>query len=66
MKDQELIIDQNWCVVEEAFDTSTNRHYESILGLGTGYLSVRSNLDEGVLAEKDIRSRSTKLRMVLV
>lgn len=48
MKDQELVIDRNWCVVEEPFDVSTNRHYESILGLGTGYLSVRSNLEEGL------------------
>ncbi|NIM94041.1 MAG: hypothetical protein GTO18_10075 [Anaerolineales bacterium] len=48
MNDQELIIDQDWCVVEEPFDVSKNRHFESILGLGTGYLSVRANLDEGL------------------
>ena len=48
MKDKELIIDQDWCIVEESFDVKSNRHFESILGMGTGYLSVRSNLDEGL------------------
>jgi kojibiose phosphorylase len=48
MREKELIIDNNWCVVEQVFDLDTNQHFEAILGLGTGYLSSRSNLDEGL------------------
>jgi len=40
-------IDQNWCVIEETFDVSRIRHNESIMALGTGFLTVRSSFDEG-------------------
>lgn len=41
--------DANWQVIEERYDVARNRHYESILALGTGYLSTRSSLDEGLV-----------------
>jgi kojibiose phosphorylase len=40
--------DYNWHVVEDRFEVEKNRHYESILSIGTGYLSTRSCLDEGL------------------
>ncbi len=48
MKEQELVIDKDWCTVNEFFDVKTNQHYEAIFGLGTGYLSCRANLEEGL------------------
>ena len=48
MKEQELVLDKNWCVINEVFDLETLQHYEAIFGLGTGYLSCRSNLEEGL------------------
>jgi kojibiose phosphorylase len=48
MIDNELVIDKNWCTVEGIFDINTNQHYEAIFGLGTGYLSSRATLDEGL------------------
>ena len=38
--------DKDWQVVEHSFDVAANRHYESILALGTGYLTTRSSLEE--------------------
>jgi len=37
----------NWHVVEDSFDVATNRHYESIFALGTGYLTTRASIEEG-------------------
>lgn len=37
----------NWSSCEEAFDVKNNRHYESIFALGTGYMTVRSSIEEG-------------------
>ena len=39
--------DPNWCVIEDDFDISRVRHNESIMALGTGYLTIRSSFDEG-------------------
>jgi len=41
----------NWHVIEDAFDIGSNRHYESIFALGTGYLSTRAGIDEGFAAD---------------
>ena len=40
-------IDPNWCVVEDTFDVTRVRHNESIMALGTGFLTTRSSFDEG-------------------
>ena len=40
-------IDKDWCVVEDRFDAGRVRHYESVLALGTGYMTTRSSFDEG-------------------
>lgn len=40
-------IDSNWCVVEEDFEVSKIRHYESVMALGTGYMTTRSSFEEG-------------------
>ncbi len=40
-------IDPNWCVVEEQFDITKNKHYESIFALGTGFVTTRGSIDEG-------------------
>jgi len=40
-------IDPNWCVIEDTFDVSRVRHNESIMALGTGFLTMRSSFDEG-------------------
>jgi len=40
-------IDPDWCVIESTFDVSRARHYESVMALGTGYLTTRSSFDEG-------------------
>jgi len=42
-----LKIDPNWCVIEETFDVTRVRHNESIMALGTGFLTTRSSFDEG-------------------
>ena len=42
-----LKIDKDWCVVEEAFEVTRIRHNESIMALGTGFLTTRSSFDEG-------------------
>jgi kojibiose phosphorylase len=41
--------DPMWHVVEDKFDVAWNRHYESIFALGTGYLTTRASLDEGLV-----------------
>ena len=41
------LINENWCVVEEQFDVSKVRHYESVMALGTGYMTTRSSFEEG-------------------
>jgi len=40
-------IDKNWCVIEDTFDVTRVRHNESIMALGTGFLTTRSSFDEG-------------------
>jgi kojibiose phosphorylase len=40
-------IDRNWCVVEEQFEMDKVRHFESVMALGTGYMTTRSSFDEG-------------------
>jgi len=40
-------IDPNWCVIEDTFDVSRVRHNESVMALGTGFLTIRSSFDEG-------------------
>jgi kojibiose phosphorylase len=40
-------INPDWCVIEEAFDLSRIRHNESVMALGTGFLTIRSSFDEG-------------------
>ncbi len=40
-------IDPNWCVIEDSFDLSRVRHNESVMALGTGYMTTRSSFDEG-------------------
>ena len=40
-------IDKNWCVVEERFELANVRHFESVMALGTGYMTTRSSFDEG-------------------
>jgi len=40
-------IDRNWCVVEDKFDVNKIKHYESIMALGTGYMTTRSSFEEG-------------------
>ena len=42
-----LKIDPDWCVIEDTFDVSRVRHNESIMALGTGYMTTRSSFDEG-------------------
>ena len=37
----------NWSSEEGEFKVQGNRHYESIFALGTGYMTVRSSIDEG-------------------
>jgi len=48
-------IDRNWCFVEEEFDIKKNRHYESVLALGTGYITTRASFEEGF--ENDDQSK---------
>jgi kojibiose phosphorylase len=40
-------IDPDWCVIEDTFDIERVRHNESVLALGTGFLTTRSSFDEG-------------------
>jgi len=40
-------IDPDWCVIEDDFDITRVRHNESIMALGTGFLTIRSSFDEG-------------------
>ncbi|MCL2243491.1 MAG: hypothetical protein FWC03_03370 [Treponema sp.] len=40
-------IDPDWCVIEEEFDITRVRHNESVMALGTGYLTIRSGFEEG-------------------
>lgn len=40
-------IDPNWCIVETNFDIAKNRHYESVLSLGTGFMTTRASIEEG-------------------
>jgi len=40
-------IDPDWCVIEDEFDVTRVRHNESIMALGTGFLTTRSSFDEG-------------------
>ena len=42
-----LKIDPDWCVIEDTFDVTRIRHNESVMALGTGFLTVRSSFDEG-------------------
>ena len=45
-------IDRNWCVVEDRFDVACIRHYESVLALGTGFMTTRSSFDEGFFEDE--------------
>ena len=40
-------IDPDWCVIEDVFDVTRVRHNESVMALGTGFLTTRSSFDEG-------------------
>ena len=39
--------ENNWASCEKEFCIRDNRHYESIFALGTGYMTVRSSVEEG-------------------
>ncbi|MDR0497047.1 MAG: hypothetical protein LBH42_05485 [Treponema sp.] len=43
----QFTIDPNWCVIEDSFDITRVRHNESVMALGTGFLTIRSGFDEG-------------------
>ena len=47
MYKDKLAIDPNWCVIEDEFDIARVRHNESVMALGTGYMTTRSSFDEG-------------------
>ena len=40
-------VDPDWCVIEDNFDISRVRHNESVMALGTGFLTIRSGFEEG-------------------
>ena len=40
-------IESDWCVIEDNFDITRVRHNESVMALGTGFLTIRSGFDEG-------------------
>jgi len=40
-------IDSDFCVIEDTFDITRIKHNESVMALGTGYLTIRSSFDEG-------------------
>jgi trehalose/maltose hydrolase-like predicted phosphorylase len=42
-----LPMDDNWCVVDGSFNVQENLHWESVMALGTGYVTTRSSVDEG-------------------
>ncbi len=46
---------QTWCLVERGFDVRYNRHYESLLALGSGPLQQRAALEEGLADEPQDR-----------
>jgi len=41
-------IDNNWSVVEKRWKLKEARHWETLLSLGTGYITTRGSLDEGL------------------
>lgn len=41
------LMNENWCVIENQFDLSKVRHFESVMALGTGFMTTRSSFDEG-------------------
>jgi len=43
----QFVIDPAWCVIEDSFDIARVRHNESVMALGTGFLTIRSGFDEG-------------------
>ncbi len=47
MEEFKKSVDRNWCVVEDSFDIAKVRHYESVMALGTGYMTTRSSFEEG-------------------
>lgn len=44
----EFFMDQRWCLHENHFEVSLNKYYEGAFTLGSGYLSVRGSLEEGL------------------
>ena len=40
-------IDPHHCVIEDTFDINRVRHNESVMALGTGYMTTRASFDEG-------------------
>jgi trehalose/maltose hydrolase-like predicted phosphorylase len=48
--------DSHWCAVEEGFALEKSKSYESLFALGTGYLTVRSSLEEGFFDDDQSRS----------
>jgi len=47
MKFHSAEINPDWCIVEDSFDITKNRHYESVFSLGTGFMTTRASIDEG-------------------
>jgi len=43
----DFLLDPDWCIIEDNFDLGLVRHNESVMALGTGFLTVRSSFDEG-------------------
>lgn len=43
-----MTLDPNWNAIEDSFDVRKNRHFEALFALGTGYMTTRSSLDEGL------------------
>jgi kojibiose phosphorylase len=41
-------LDPNWCIIEDKFDIAKNRHYESVFSLGTGFMTTRASIEEGL------------------
>ena len=48
----EFAIAPNWCIIEDQFDLSRIRHHESVMALGTGYMTSRSSFDEGFSSDE--------------
>ncbi len=44
----QFFIDQRWCLSENNFEVDLNKYYEGAFTLGSGYLSVRGSLEEGL------------------